>query len=146
MGLVPAASPFAHKTSIELQELGKLSRTPSGMGMNGQDNACASGHGLRRPVRLDKLEEWLDLGRSKLKGMQRKLMTHVIPPASGGETFTSHEALLRGREVIYSLYNTSVHALSSRKLRVLPCLSSRGWNEFTVACTSGSTGIGSILA
>src|SRR6266487_3043994 len=85
MGLMPAASPFAHKTSIELQELGKLARTPSGMGMNGQDNACASGHGLRCPVRLDELEEWLDLGRSKLKGMQRKLMTHVIPPSLVGK-------------------------------------------------------------
>jgi len=92
MGLLPASSPLAHQASIELQELGKLLRTPVGMGMNGEDNACTSNDGLRSPVGLDEMEQELDLSGSKLNGMQGKLMMHVAPPKSGRETFTSHEA------------------------------------------------------
>ena len=65
MGLLPASSPLAHQASIELQELGKLLRTPVGMGMNGEDNACTSNDGLRSPVGLDEMEQELEPPREQ---------------------------------------------------------------------------------
>jgi hypothetical protein len=83
------------------------------MGLSGQDNACASNHGLRGSVRLDELVERFDIRGRKLKGRQRKLMTHGAPPSLVGETFTSHEAFFWGKVIIYSLYNTSAPVLYS---------------------------------
>lgn len=58
---MPAPSPLARQASIEFQKLGELLRTPVGMGMDGENNACASNHSLRGSVRLDELEKGLDL-------------------------------------------------------------------------------------
>src|SRR5712692_7699958 len=101
MGLRPALSPLPNETSFQAERLSQPLGTPVGMGMSGDHNLGAFGHGLRRPVRLDKLEKGCDLGGSQLNGLQCELMGYVAPPSLMGK---------RGQRASRSFYNTSSDA------------------------------------
>ena len=73
MRLRPAPSPLADETSFEAERLSQPLGTPVGMGMSGQNNLGAFGHGLRRPVCLCEPEQGFDLLGSQLNGLQCEL-------------------------------------------------------------------------
>src|SRR5437870_1678875 len=79
MGFLPS-SPLAHQTIIDIQRLRNLLRVPGGMGMSCQDNACASGYGLRTTMGLGKLEELFHFMRSQVK---RRYELRSIPTEMG---------------------------------------------------------------